>query len=230
VIALSRWVAAGHGVPRLAWGVLVRGKLVWALLMLALLVLGTEVMSLFARPVASATGATQDFPPLMMVWRDIPTNGSNGTPGPVQTFRLDYADRCHQRLTLLENSAWPNVPVFYTQFDGRTRITHTPGQGPDVIATIEPNDCWPPDRYLLVPIAFDNPRELAKRPGWVQQPAEHGLMLVSYDDTVPVAGGVVPEHIEITYRPDDGLPLHVIDVVNGREAHRRDVIELSLGT
>jgi hypothetical protein len=73
--------------------VLVRRKLLWALLTLALLVLGTEVVSPFARQVAPPTAATQDFPPLVMVWRDAANYGSNGTPG-YQIFRLDYTDRC----------------------------------------------------------------------------------------------------------------------------------------
>lgn len=163
-----------------------------------------------------------------MVWRDS-ANYINGTPHS-QIFRLDYTDRCHQRVTLLENSEWGVVADFYTQLDGRTKTTHYPGQAHDAVGTIEPNECWPPDRYLLVPIAFENPLELARRPGWVEESAYDGLMLLSYDDTVVVGGGVVPEHIEITYQPADGLPIRVVDVVNGREAQRREVIELHAGT
>jgi hypothetical protein len=160
-----------------------------------------------------------------MVWRDAANYGINGTPGS-QLFRLDYTDRCHQRLTLLEHSALPGIAGFFTQFDGRTKITHDPAQGRDDVQTLDPNDCWPPDRYLLVPIAFENPLELATRPGWVRTSAGDGLMLVSYDGTVLVAGGVVPEHIEVAYQPTDGLPIRVAHVINGRETQRREVIEL----
>jgi len=230
VTVLSRQAADSHGFSMPAWGVLVRGKLLWALLTLALLVLGAEVWSLLARQMNPSPAAAQDFPPLVMVWRDTANYGPNGTPGS-QIFRLDYTDRCHQRLTLLEHSGWSGIVNIYTQLDGRTRITHTPGRAPDVIGTVEPNDCWPPDRYLLVPIAFDNPLELAKRPGWVQKPAGDGLLLLSYDDTIPIADrGGGTEHIEITYQPTNGLPLHVVHVVNGREAQRRDIIELHGGT
>src|SRR5438067_1637698 len=105
MIVLSRWAAARHGIPRLAWGVLAPGKLLWALLTLALLVLGAEVWSLLAQPMTRPTAATQDFPPLVMVWRDA-NSGTFGTPWS-QTFRLDYTDRCHQRLTILGHSALP---------------------------------------------------------------------------------------------------------------------------
>jgi hypothetical protein len=70
----------------------------------------------------------------------------------------------------------------------------------------------------------------------IGQPMEHalgacgGLMLVSYDGTVGIAGVVVPEHIEITYQPVDGLPIRVVHVVNGREVQRREVIELRVST
>jgi hypothetical protein len=55
-------------------------------------------------------------------------------------------------------------------------------------------------------------------------------MLASYDGTVAVAGAVVPEHIEVTYQPADGLPMRVVHVVNGRETQRREVIELQVST
>lgn len=55
-------------------------------------------------------------------------------------------------------------------------------------------------------------------------------MRVSYDDTVAVAGVVVPEHIEVTYQPADGLPIRVVRVVNGRETQQREVIELYAST
>ncbi len=214
----ARWVAwLGHA------------KLVWLSLALTLLVLGAEAWSLLARPVAPSNAGRQDFRPLVMIWREAANYGINGTPGS-QLFRLDYADRCHQRLTLLEHSALPGIAGFFTQFDGRTKITHDPGQGRDDVQTLDPNDCWPPDRYLLVPIAFENPLELATRPGWVRTSAGDGLMLVSYDGPVAVAGGVVPEHIEVTYQPADGLPMRVVHVINGRKTQRREVIELHVST
>jgi len=161
---------------------------------------------------------------MVMVWRDVANYGINGTLGS-QIFRLDYTDRCHQRLTLLEHSALPGIVGFYTQFDGRTKTTHDPHVGDDV-QTIAPSDCWPPDRYCLLPIAFETPLELGKRPGWVRSPAGDGLMLVSYDGTVALAGVAVPEHVEIAYQPADGLPIRVIHFVNGREVQRREVVEL----
>ena len=77
-----------------------------------------------------------------------------------------------------------------------------------------------------VPIAFENPLTLATRPGWVRTSAGDGLMLVSHDCTVAVAGAVLPEHVEITYRQADGLPMRMVHVINGREAQGREVIEL----
>jgi hypothetical protein len=44
----------------------------------------------------------------------------------------------------------------------------------------------PWSRYLLVPTTFDNPLELAKRPSWLQQRAGDGLLLLTYDDTIPI--------------------------------------------
>src|SRR5216684_2127100 len=81
-------------------------KLLWLLLALTLLVLGAEAWSLLAPQVGPPKAGTQDFRPLVMVWRDASNYGINGTPGS-QLFRLDYTDRCHQRLTLLEHSALP---------------------------------------------------------------------------------------------------------------------------
>jgi hypothetical protein len=204
-------------------------KLLWLLIALLLLVLGSEVWSLLAPQVAPHKAGTQDFRPLVMVWRDVANYGINGTLGS-QIFRLDYTDRCHERLTLLEHSALPSLAGFYTQFDGPTRTTHDPGQARDDVQPLDPNDCWPPDLYLLVPIAFENPLLLATRPGWVHMSAGDGMMLVSYDGTVTVAGVLVPEHIEVTYQPADGLPIRVIHVVNGSETERREVIELHVST
>ena len=199
-----------------------------ALLPLALLGLGVAVLSLLAGPLDPTRAAAPDFPPLVMVWRDAANYGINGTPGS-QTFRLDYTDRCHQRVMLLEHSALPGVAGFYTQFDGRTETTHDPRRRPDDVRTIEPHECWPPDRYLLVPIAMGSVRELAARPGWAQKPTSDGQAVVTYDGTQPIADGVAHEHIEITYRPVDGLPTRVVYVVNGREAQRREVLELHVG-
>ncbi|SRR6266542_5941369 len=223
---LSRWqTSPGSRWARwVAW--LWQVKLVWLpTLALTLLVLGAEGWSLLARQVAPSNVGRQDFRPLVMVWRDSANYGINGTPGS-QLFRLDYTDRCHQRLTLLEHSAWSGIADFYTQFDGPTRITHYQGQPRDDVEPLDPKDCWPPDRYLLVPIAFENPLELATRPGWVRTSAGDDLMLVSYDGTVAIAGAVVPEHIEVTYQPTDGLPMRVVHVINGKETQRREVIEL----
>jgi len=203
-------------------------RLLLTLATLALLALGAVIVGLVARSPTAPTPATHDFAPLVLVWRDTGNYGINGTAG-YQIFRLDYTDRCHQRLTLLEHSALPGPAGSYTQLDGRTKTTHAPASARDSVQPLDPADCWPPDRYLLVPIAFDNPRELAQRPSWAQHPAGDGLLLVSHDELITVAGGLVPEHLEITYRPADGLPLHVVDIVNGRQTQRRDVLEVHDG-
>jgi hypothetical protein len=166
VSLLSRWHVSPIRVGPARW--LWRVKLLWLLLALALLVLGAEAWSLLARQVVPPNAGMQDFQPLVMVWRDAANYGINGTPGN-QIFRLDYTDRCHQRLTLLEHSALPGIAGFYTQFDGPTKTTHYPLQVSDDVHPLDPNDCWLPDRYLLVPIAFENPLELAMRPDWVQK-------------------------------------------------------------
>ena len=199
-----------------------------SLLPLALLGVGAAVLSLLAGPLDPTRAAASDFPSLVMVWRDAANYGINGTPGS-QTFRLDYTDRCHQRVTLLEHSALPDVAGSFTQFDGRTEITHDPRHRPDDVRSIGPADCWPPDRYLLVPIAMGGVREIAARPGWTQKPTGDGLAVLTYDGTLPIADGVAHEQIEITYRPVDGLPTRVVYVVNGREAQRREVLELHVG-
>lgn len=130
-----------------------------SLLPLALLGVGAAVLSLLAGHVGLTSAATQDFPPLVMVWRDTANYGINGTPGS-QTFRLDYTDRCHQRVTLLEHTALPDVAGSYTQVDGQTEITHDPRHRPDEVRAIGPANCWPPDRYLLVPIAMGSVQEM----------------------------------------------------------------------
>ena len=207
-----------------SWILVRRGSL----LPLALLGVGAAVLSLLAGPLDPTRAAASDFPSLVMVWRDAANYRINGTPGS-QTFRLDYTDRCHQRVTLLEHSALPDVAGSFTQFDGRTEITHDPRHRPDDVRSIGPADCWPPDRYLLVPIAMGGVREIAARPGWTQKPTGDGLAVLTYDGTLPIADGVAHEQIEITYRPVDGLPTRVVYVVNGREAQRREVLELHVG-
>jgi hypothetical protein len=188
-------------------------------------------------PASPSLAIVDVWPPLVMVWRETARGlGVNGAVGS-QTFRLEYAGPCHLRLTMVDRSVeqqgisiGPRIVGSWSELDGQIVRTHEPWRTPpDSIRSIEPGDCWPPDYYLLVPIASPPLRTLASRPGWHSTTLPGGLAMLSHDAAFPASDRVVHEHLEITYGSSEWLPRLVVSTVDGVETQRREVLEHQFG-
>jgi hypothetical protein len=178
--------------------------------------------------VARARGGVPDpvsepWPAFTMTWRETANNlGWNGTKG-TQAFRLEYTDRHHFRVTMIENSALPQAIGATWAFDGTTSTFHDPRRDKDEVHPYGPDEATVPSEWLVPGrTAF-----LLTQPGYVAAPVGNGLGLLRYDETLP-SGKV--SHEETTYRLADLIPVSRVITVNGVEVRREEVIEFRLGT
>jgi hypothetical protein len=175
-----------------------------------------------------------ESPPLTMVWRE-----TRHVPPPQQavvreTFRLEYHGRCRYRVTEVSfertppQPGAPNVAGSTYELDGQTVRSNEPWRGPhETVKPIDPMSCFTPTMYLLIPMAMPPfVPMLAARPDWHATDLGNDLARLSHDEEHPANGRILHEHVEVTYRLSDGLPMLIVLSIDGIEVQRREVLEL----
>jgi hypothetical protein len=168
-----------------------------------------------------------------MTWRETRRVPTPAEPTVSQTFRLEYTSLCRYRLTLLEHvtpppPGAPHVAGTSHEADGQTVRSYEPWRTPpETVGPLDPRNCLTPEEHLLIPVAMPaSVRTLSSLSGWQRTELGDGLARLSRNAEHPGPGGVIHEHVEVTYREADGLPVLVVSTANGVEVQRRDVLEL----
>lgn len=166
--------------------------------------------------------AGEPWPSFTMTWRETANGlGWNGAKG-TQVFRLEYTDRRHFRVALLENPALPGVVGATWTFDGRNSTFHDPRRDKDEVWTYGPDEFTVPDEWLV-------PGRIAvllTRPGYTSVTLGNGLGLLRHEETLP--NGKVSRE-EISYRLADQIPAGRVITVDGVEVSREEVVAFRLG-
>ena len=192
----------------------------------------------------SETAMTAEpWPPFVMVYRVTEERpGLNGATR-WEVFRLDYADRRHHETTLLENPAAPHAAGSVWSYDGRTSMFRDHQHNWTRIQR------YAPDAPQVVPEEWLIPRKvppLAELRGARVRLGWNGLATAIHEETIfdglgalrapgfpgSTASGLAERQSrqEITYRQSDGIPVHLVETLDGREVRRVEVLELQLRT
>jgi hypothetical protein len=158
-------------------------------------------------------------------------NGS-GPDGPIETFqttRVEYRDRWHWRVVLLEHTQAPDVVGTTHTLAGDTMTMHQsrmapPGQGrswvvpPELRRNSPPFGLrWEPPSYIEIHTG---------KPGYAIRRLDDGLALLR---RTAVCNGYLVR-TETMFRLGDGIPLRQVQFVNGVPNLRYEVLELEFGT
>jgi hypothetical protein len=158
----------------------------------------------------------EPWPAFVMVYRETAYGlGLNGAPG-TQRFRLEYTDRHHFRTTLISNSALPSAVGSTWTFAGHMSTVHDAVHAYDQVNTFGADGVTVPAEWL-VPGRI---QELSTRPGYTVREAGNGQSVLAHTDTYSGHS----DRQELTFRPADGIPTHVVDTVDG-EVRREIVVE-----
>lgn len=149
--------------------------------------------------------------------------GKNGAPG-TQVFRLEYTDRRHWRLTLLENPNVPEAVGSVDELDGNRLVGYDAKLKERRVSELPAEEAvlYSPDRWLTP----GRVRALERRPEWTATSGEQGRATLRRDVTAPDGRR---EREEITFRPVDGIPVRHVETNNGVEIRRLEVTELQVG-
>jgi hypothetical protein len=165
---------------------------------------------------------TEPWPPFTMVWRETARGlGFNGAMG-TQVLRLEYTDRHHFKVTLLENPQLPEVAGSTWVFDGSASSVTDARIGKPVVTSFQAGERTVPSEWLVpgkVPY-------LLMQGGHVVTPAGDGLAVLVQEESLP-DGKRVRE--ELTYRLAEAIPMRQVITVDGVEVSRREVIDFKLG-
>jgi hypothetical protein len=171
----------------------------------------------------AAAQVGEPWPAFTMTWRETANNlGWNGTQG-TQVFRLEYTDRRHWRVTMLENPALPGAVGATWTFDGRTSTFHDPRRDTDEVHPYGPDEVTVPSAWLVP----GRVAALLTRPGYSSMSVGKGLGLLWHEETLP-DGKVSRE--ETTYRLADLIPTGRVITVDGVEVSREEVTDFQLTT
>ncbi len=156
------------------------------------------------------------WPPFTMTYRDTRRGVGVGGVDETRVYRVDYTDRRHFRVTLLENQTMPRAVGFTTIVDGHRVLTHDPA-GQDTVSEVTTDTYQPAPADWLVPGAIS--QMLAQR-GYELRLLGDGLATLVHD--VPMAR----HREEITFRQDAQIPLRMVETTDGIEVRRVEVLSL----
>ncbi len=187
----------------------------FALAGVALLVFTAAVLVL--RGQLASAAKPEPWPNFTMVYQDTRVTGGVSA---TQTFRLTYVDRHHFTTTLLAHSAIPEAVGWTHTVNGANSTTTDPRLGTVQSATFQPGEVTVPDDWLVPgpkpQISYRNGATIAALPG--------GFLRVRHTQSIRIHEVVE----EVTYRELDGIPTQFIQVVDGKETRRVEVLELTL--
>lgn len=174
--------------------------------------------------VTASAQAAEPWPAFTMTWRETGVGlGLNGVRG-TQLLRLEYIDRRHYRLTLLENPAVPDAVGSTSAINGNVATSYNArfGRSTTQVLSDKPNEFAAPADWLIPGKIND----LRGRPGYISVPLGNGQAMLRHEETAP--DGKVRRQ-EITYRLVDGIPLGRTSSINGVEVSRIQVVDFKLG-
>lgn len=188
------------------------------------------------RPGVGPQPTDEPWPSFTMVYRETAKGlGPNGSTGS-QVFRVEYRSRRNWHVTLIVNTAAPDAVGSTWSYDGATSTFVDKRHGGFVFqARHGPQDALKVPADWLVPGRVEyyvqnrgwRPAPVpSPAPGVGPAPSQKGLAVARHEETLPDGKRGVSE---ITYRLDDGIPVRVVESVDGVEGRQIEALELTIG-